>query len=65
MICKDDDVCPSCLLRRKRHDCGHEPFGWGPDMDGEYGIGCPDLPEYPDVVCCEQSNGDNRIKAVI
>jgi len=41
MICKDDDVCPSCLLRRKKKDCGYEPYGWGPDQDGEYGIGCP------------------------
>lgn len=40
MICKDDDVCSSCFLRRKHHDCGHEPFGWGPDMDGEFGGEC-------------------------
>jgi len=40
MICKEEDMCCSCFLRRKRCDCGHEPFGWGPDMDGEYGVGC-------------------------
>jgi hypothetical protein len=39
VICKDDDVCPSCLLRRRK-ECGYEPFGFGPDMDGEYGVGC-------------------------
>ena len=39
-ICKDEDVCCDCILRRKSKDCGHEPFGWGPDMDGELGIGC-------------------------
>lgn len=42
MICKDDDVCSSCFRRRKK-TCRYEPFGWGPDQDGEYGVGCDGL----------------------
>lgn len=40
MNCKDEDVCPSCFLRRKKKGCGYEPVGYGPDMDGEYDICC-------------------------
>jgi hypothetical protein len=40
MICKDDEVCLSCFRRRKKKDCGCEPKGWGPDLDGEFSIGC-------------------------
>jgi hypothetical protein len=39
MICKDEDVCPCCILRRRK-DCGHEPCGAGPDADGEYAVFC-------------------------
>lgn len=49
MICKDDEVCCSCFRRRKKRDCGHEPFGWGPDMDGEFGIGCDGHIDHCDV----------------
>ena len=40
MICKDEDVCYDCFLRRKGKDCGYEPYGDGPDIDGEYSLGC-------------------------
>lgn len=40
MNCKDEDICSSCFLRRKRYDCGQDPFSCGPDMEGEYTIDC-------------------------
>ena len=40
MICKDDEICTDCFLRRERKDCGHEPVGYGPDIDNEYSVGC-------------------------
>lgn len=40
MICKDEGVCPDCILRRRSKDCGYEPACHGPDGDGEYCIWC-------------------------
>ena len=40
MICKDEEVCTDCFQRRKKRDCAYEPSGFGPDIDGEYGVFC-------------------------